>query len=151
MLCNTLTLTRAVVLAFGVLPASAFAQATETAAEDAALFAPMVDECVQNPTTTTCEKVRAVVTECAAELDDTLCDVLFTNPSEVFDTPALQAEAQDQLTTTSEAIANITFADLQEGAVGDVVEESRADAERSMLRGDENLMSHSGPPSVEEN
>lgn len=132
------------------VPFTTIAQSTDSPAQDEALFVPMVGACVESPTEETCDRVRAVITECGEELDDALCDVLFTDASVVFDNPTLQEEAQTLLAETGEEIATMTFEDVQEDNMDGVIEESRADAERTMLRGDENPMSHSGPPSVEE-
>ncbi len=133
-----------------VLPHVTHAQSTEVSSGDTALFVPMVHECVEMPNAETCGKVRAVVTECAEEFERALCDVLFTEPDEVFDRPEMSASAQESLTETSEAIAEMTFEDVNEDEIEGIIEVSRADAERTMLRGDANPMSHSGPPSVEE-
>lgn len=138
-------------LCLAAAPFTLSAQTLEDSAQNPSLFVPMVAACVDTPTAETCGKVRAVVTECGATLEDTLCNVLFDDASTVFATPVLQAQAQAQLATASEAIADITFDDVEHNDIAAVIEESRADAERSMLRGDENLMSHSGPPSVEDN
>ena len=126
-----------------------FAQTADLSSEDGALFVPIVAECVEVQDETTCGQVRGVVTECAADLDRALCDVLFVDPDDVFDTP-LQDRAEELLSETSEAIAGMTFEDVHNGQINGIVEEGRADAERTLLRGDENKMSHSGPPVVAE-
>lgn len=110
---------------------------------DAAAFAPLVDACVAGPTVETCGQVRAVIAECARELDHEGCSVLFENAKEVFEDPAARAASQAALAGTAEAIAAMTFPEAEDG---DVDEATRADAERTLLRGDENLMSHSAPP-----
>lgn len=134
-----------------VLPLMTHAQSAEASSDDTALFVPMVNECVEMPNAETCGKVRAVVTECAEEFERALCDVLFTEPDEVFDSLEMRERAQESLAETSEVIAETTFEDVDEAEIEGIIEESRADAERTMLRGAANPMSHSGPPSVEEN
>lgn len=126
------------------------ATSTDSSYDDTAIFVPLVDECVQIPNAETCGKVRAVVTECAEELERALCDVLFVEPDAVFDTQEANEEVQLMLFETSEAIAEMEFEDVNDAEIDGIVEGSRADAERTLLRGDENLMSHSGPPVVEE-
>lgn len=143
--------TGAIGFCMSVFPAVTYAQSAEASHGEGSIFVPMVDECVEMPNADTCGKVRAVVTECAAELERALCDVLFVEADAVFDTAELTDRAQVLLTETSDAIAEMEFEDVNEDAIDGIVEESRADAERTMLRGDENPMSHSGPPSVEEN
>lgn len=146
--------TAAVGFLLGMAPLALHAQSatteTDTETEEPGLFVPMVAECVDAPNAETCGKVRAVVTECASELERALCDVLFVEPDDVFDIVAMEERAQDVLAETSDAIAEMEFEDVSEADIDGIVEESRADAERTMLRGDENPMSHSGPPSVEE-
>ncbi len=133
------------------LPLAAAAQTAEDDAEAATLFVPLVGECVAMRTVETCADVRAVVTECAAELDDALCDVLFSRSVEVFDNPQLSEQARFLLARTSNAIAQMEFPDAHDGEIGEAIEATRANAERTMLRGDENLNSHSSPPLIVEN
>lgn len=150
MSCIKYSATSLIGFCVSVLPHVTHAQSAEVRGGDTALFVPMVRECVEMPNAETCGKVRAVVTECAEEFERALCDVLFTEADEVFDRPEMSARAQESLTETREAIAEMTFEDVNEAEIEGIIEVSRADAERTMLRGDANPMSHSGPPSVEE-
>lgn len=136
----------AVGLCFSVLPFAISAQTQAETAQESATFVPIVSECVDMPNATNCGPVRAVVTECAADFEDVQCDVLFEDSDKVFNDPQLKELAQAQLSQASEAIALMTFEEAHNGEIGDIVEENRADAERTMLRGDENLNSHSAPP-----
>ncbi|WP_157898105.1 hypothetical protein [Yoonia vestfoldensis] len=145
---KNITATGAIGFCLSVMPAVSHAQSNHAAAQDEALFVPMVDECVAMPSAETCGRVRAVIIECAEELERALCDVLFTQPSAVFDRPQMQAEAQILLSATRDAIADIAFAEIETPENDGIIAESRADAEREMLRGDANPMSHSGPPAV---
>ena len=145
---KTIYATGAIGLCLGFAPIAIHAQTADDNARDGRLFVPLVAECVDLPTADTCGKVRAVITECAQNFERDLCDVLFQEPDEVFDIAQMEEQAQTLLADTSDAIAEMEFEEVNNGAIEDIVEISRADAERTMLRGDENLMSHSGPPSV---
>jgi hypothetical protein len=111
--------------------------------ENNAVFVPLVDACVSSPTVETCQQVRAVVTECASDLDHVRCSVLFEEAEEVFEDPARLESSQATLSEVTEAIAAMEFPDVQHSGID---EAARADAERALLRGDENLNSHSAPP-----
>lgn len=139
--------TAALGLCLGVFPITASAQMADATMdkEPAGLFVPIVGGCVDAPNPSDCGQVRAVVAECAADLDPVLCDVLFEDPDEVFADPLLLTQAQEGLTQASEAIAEMEFEEVH-NEISDIIETTRADSERTLLRGDENLNSHSGPP-----
>ncbi|SEM78228.1 hypothetical protein SAMN04488003_104175 [Loktanella fryxellensis] len=112
------------------------------------MFVPLVDDCIAAPDATTCGDVRAVVTECAADLTEDACDVLFTESEDLFADPVELEQAETALTDTAAAIANMSFA-ATEGEIGALIDDAtRASSERTMLRGDENLNSHSSPPLI---
>lgn len=138
-------------LMISVLPIMTHAQSAHSDTPEGAIFVPIVADCVDAPSEDTCGPVRAVLTECAEELEYAMCDVLFVDSTEVFDAPAVKEQVEVILADTSEAIAAMEFDEAHNGDIGDLVDVSRADAERTMLRGDENLNSHSGPPVVDEN
>lgn len=148
MLFKNVYATAAMVFCLSAMPVVTHAQTAAAGGENDAIFVPMVDECVVIPTADTCARVRAVITECADGLERALCDVLFAEPSAVFDTPQMYARAQILLSDTRDAIADMVFDDVNDPAIDWIIAEGRADAERTMLRGDANPMSHSGPPSV---
>lgn len=127
-------------------PVMVSAPSAQSADDRDALFVPLVDACVSTPTVETCEQVRTVLAECANELDREGCSVLFEDADEVFENPAQLASSQAILSETAEAIAAMEFPDALNGEIDD---DTRADAERTLLRGDENLMSHSAPPLLE--
>ncbi|TGD61509.1 hypothetical protein EYC08_18480 [Tabrizicola sp. WMC-M-20] len=133
--------------AFGVVlalaPGAVVAQPAQPANAEITLFVPLVDACVSLPTEETCQQVRAVVTECALEFDEERCGLLVSEPDMVFKDPAQRETAQVTLTAAAEAIAGMKFADVEQSVLA---ESSRADAERTLLRGDKNLMAHSAPP-----
>lgn len=108
-------------------------------------FVPIADACLSAPNETDCGQVRALVTECAADLDYEMCDVLFEAPDEVFADPQLLEQAQVILTSASESIAQMQFPEA-DGEIGEAIEATRALSERTLLRGAENLNSHSSPP-----
>jgi hypothetical protein len=137
-----------VALLINALPMMAQAQSAYSDSPQGAIFVPIVAECVDAPSEDTCAPVRAVLTECAEELEYAMCDVLFVDSTDVFETPALKDQVETILADTSDAIANMEFDETHNGAIGDLVDISRADAERTMLRGDENLNSHSSPSIV---
>lgn len=112
----------------------------------APVFVPLVEPCVSTPSVATCEQVRAVIAECADELDHEGCSVLFEKPGEVFENPLRLEASRAALSRAADAIAAMEFPD--DGRHG-VDEATRADAERTLLLGDENLMSHSPPPLLE--
>lgn len=116
-----------------------------TEASRAPHFVPIADACISAPNEADCGQVRALVTECAADLDYSLCDVLFEAPDEVFDDPQMLELAQTSLSEASESIAQMQFEEA-DGEIGEAVEATRAMSERTLLRGAENLNSHSGPP-----
>lgn len=139
-------------LCLGVAPLGAVAQPAGTGSAgtgpaQTGLFAPAVQACIDGPTVTTCQDVRAVVAECAADLDYARCEVLIEDADEVFNDPAQFEAAHGALSQASEAIAGMTF-DVAEGAPGDLSDAVRADAERTMLRGEENPAVHSSPPLI---
>lgn len=140
---SNLFVTSAFGLCLAMAPAMLGAPSAQTGDEEAAVFVPLVDACVSGPTVDTCEQVRAVVTECASDLDHDGCSVLFQEAEEVFEDPARLASSKAMLSKAAEAIAAMEFPDVQNG---DIDEATRADAERTLLRGDDNLMSHSAPP-----
>jgi hypothetical protein len=144
---NFLTIS-AIGVFLAAVPGIALAQAAQTPAAqppapDVTLFVPLVDACVSMPSPETCQQVRAVVTECAADFAEEGCAVLLSVPDMVFNDPAQMQLAQTALSVTATEIAGMTFADVDHSVVD---EASRADAERTFLRGDENLMAHSAPP-----
>lgn len=130
-------------LGLALAPGAVAAQTAQPPNAEVTLFVPLVDACVAQPTEETCQQVRAVVTECALEFTEDQCGVLLSEPAMVFNNPSERDAAQSILSVTAEAIAGLTFADAEQGALEDA---SRADAERTLLRGDANLMAHSAPP-----
>ncbi len=136
----------AVGLCLAMAPVMVGAQSAQSGDENDAVFVSLVDDCVSTPTVETCQQVRAVVTECASDLDYELCAVLFEDADEVFEDSERLASSQMTLSETAEAIATMEFPDVQHS---DIAEASRADGERSLLRGDDNLNSHSAPPLIE--
>lgn len=124
-------------------PGVALAQSAQAPQAEVTVFVPLVDACVSTPSPETCQQVRAVVTECATDFVAEGCSVLLSVPDMVFDDPAQSQTAQTALSDTARAIAAMTFAEVDHSVVD---ESSRADAERTLLRGDENLMAHSAPP-----
>lgn len=136
--------------AFGAIlslsPGAGVAQSAQPPQTESTLFVPLVDACVSQPTVESCQQVRAVVTECAPDLDEERCGLLLSEPDMVFKDPAQRETAQETLAAAAEAIAAMTFADVEHS---ELEESSRADAERTLLRGDQNLMAHSAPPVLE--
>ncbi|MBQ1203766.1 MAG: hypothetical protein IIX61_08225 [Loktanella sp.] len=132
-------------LMISVLPVVTQAQSAHSDTPEGAIFVPIVAECVNAPSEDTCGQVRAVLTECAEEFEYATCDVLFVDSTEVFDTPALKDRVEIMLADTGALIAAMEFDEAHNGDIADLVDVSRADAERTMLRGDENLNSHSSP------
>ncbi|MFN3279702.1 MAG: hypothetical protein ACK41Y_15075 [Paracoccus hibiscisoli] len=141
-----LSATAALGLCLGVLPLSAQVQSADAAMENEtnSMFVPMVALCTDSPDVESCGAVRTVVTECAAELTLEFCDVLFEDAEMVFSDPDLMEDAKLVLTSASEAIADMEF-DEPTSQIEGAIEATRANSERTMLRGDENLNSHSSP------
>ncbi|MGP9804919.1 hypothetical protein [Paracoccus sp. NSM] len=108
-------------------------------------FVPIADACIAVPNPADCGQIRTLVTECAADLDYAMCEVLFEAPDEVFGDPQVLELARASLSEASERIAEMQFEEA-DGEIGDAVEATRAMSERTLLRGAENLNSHSGPP-----
>lgn len=108
-------------------------------------FVPIANACISAPNEEDCGQVRALVTECAADLDYSLCEILFEAPDEVFEDPQILELAQASLSEASERIAEMQF-EKADGEIGEAIEATRAMSERTLLRGAENLNSHSGPP-----
>ena len=108
-------------------------------------FVPIADACISAPNEADCGQVRALVTGCAADLDYALCEVLFEAPDQVFEDPQVLELARASLSEASERIAEMQFEEA-DGEIGEAVEATRAMSERTLLRGAENLNSHSGPP-----
>ena len=107
-------------------------------------FVPLVQPCIDAPGVETCAEVRAVIRECAEELEPASCDVLFTDPDAVFDEPAMRLAAQEALLEASDAMPEFPVLET-DGLSPETLDAARADAERTMLRGDENQMTHSQP------
>ncbi|MFN3971309.1 MAG: hypothetical protein ACK4L4_08055 [Gemmobacter sp.] len=137
--------TSALGLCLAMSPLMVGAQSAQTGDETDAMFVPLVDACVLALTPETCQQVRAVVTECAGDLDHGRCAVLFEDAEKVFEAPAQLSSAQSILSEAAKAIAAMEFPDVEHSDLG---ESTRADAERTLLRGDENLMAHSAPPNL---
>ncbi|TVR10988.1 MAG: hypothetical protein EA385_02140 [Salinarimonadaceae bacterium] len=133
-------------LCLAIAPVMVGAPSAQPRDEKDAVFVPLVDACVSAPTVETCQQVRAVVTKCASDLDHVLCSVLFEDSEDVFADPALLKSSQTTLSEAAEAIAAMEFSGTPHSDIDDA---TRADAERTLLRGDENLQSHSAPPLME--
>lgn len=133
-------------LSLAMAPVMVGAPSAQPGDENNAVFVPLVDACVSTPTVETCQQVRAVVAECASDLDHGSCSVLFEDAEEVFEDPARLESSQTILSEAAEAIAAMEFPDVQHSGID---EAARADAERTLLRGDQNLNSHSAPPLLE--
>lgn len=149
--------TTALGLCLVVSPLPAAAQSPD--AEDLEVFVPLVQECLARPSAQTCQDVGVLVQECADHLDYAACAVLFEAPDEVFADPAALDRAQELLRQASAALGGRPVeaggqpaagaAEDDAAAAEDLVDDIRADAERTLLRGDENLMVHSPPPLLE--
>jgi hypothetical protein len=133
-------------LSLAMAPVMMGAPSAQPVDENNAVFVPLVDACVSTPTVETCQQVRAVIAECASDLDPGSCSVLFEEAEEVFEDQARLESSQATLSDAAEAIAAMEFSDVQNSGID---EAARADAERTLLRGDENLNSHSAPPLLE--
>ncbi|PZX39437.1 outer membrane protein OmpA-like peptidoglycan-associated protein [Roseinatronobacter thiooxidans] len=140
--------TTALGLCLAMVPLSAAAQSTGADPEAAEIFVPMVQDCVIGAREAECQQVRTVITECAADLEYDRCQLLFEDANAVFDDSQQLEQAEMMLVQTSEIIAQMDFSEA-DAELGDLAESARADAERTLLRGDENLMTHSAPPLVE--
>jgi outer membrane protein OmpA-like peptidoglycan-associated protein len=138
--------TTALGLCMVVMPLSSNAQEVEVNPDDLAMFAPLVQECIADPSVEECSSVQAVVTECAADLNLAECAVLFEDADAVFDDPERLERASRILAHTSDEIAQLSIPDAEDD---DLAEAAREDAERELLRGDENLTAHSPPEILE--
>lgn len=107
-------------------------------------FVPLVQPCIDEPSVDTCAEVRAVISECADELEAASCSVLFNDADEVFETVDKTREAQEILQETRDAMPQFPMLET-DGLSREALEAARADAERTFLRGDENTMTHSQP------
>ena len=136
----------AVGFCLAMAPVAVGAQSAQSEDENDAVFVALVNACVSAPTVETCQQVRAVIAECASDLDYELCSVLFEDAEGVFEDPTRLETSQIALSETAEVIASMEFPDVEHSDIGEF---SRADAERTLLRGDENLMTHSAPPLLE--
>lgn len=124
------------------------AQTVDVTAEELALFAPLVQPCISAPETDACAPVRSLVAECAAEMTFAQCEVLFEDGTVVFDDPELVVRIQDILQQVDDTMPD--FSERTEGDGGlEVDDDVRAEAERTLLLGDENQMTHSAPPLLE--
>jgi outer membrane protein OmpA-like peptidoglycan-associated protein len=140
--------TTAIGLCMVVMPVSSMAE--EVGSEDLGLFAPLVQECIANPTEQACESVQAVITECAEDLEFAECAVLFEDAEAVFEDSARQDRVQEILVSTRDEIASLSMpAAEDEEDDDDVADAARADAERELLRGDEEPTTHSAPEILE--
>ncbi len=129
--------------AFLASASAAFAE-TEAARMSEIEFVPLVQPCIDIPSEETCAEVRAVISECARDLEFASCDVVFRDADAVFDNPALKADAQTLLQQTRDAMPE--FDTEESGDLSpEALEAARATAERTYLRGDANQMTHSQP------
>lgn len=111
-------------------------------------FVPLVQPCIDMPGAETCAEVRAVISECAEDLEFASCDVLFQEADEVFDKPDLKSLAEVILQDTRDAMPEFPVED--DGDLSpEALEAARATAERTYLRGDANQMTHSQPELLE--
>lgn len=126
----------------------ATAQSANVSAEELALFAPLVQRCIDAPATNACAPVRSIVAECAVEMTFAQCEVLFEDGIAVFDDPELVERVQDILQQVDTAMPSVLD---QTGVGGALVvnDDVRIEAERQLLLGDENQLTHSTPPLLE--
>ena len=140
--------TTAIGLCMVMMPVASSAE--EVGPEDLGLFAPLVQECIANPTEEACESVQAVITECADDLEFAECAVLFEDAEAVFEDSGRRDRAQEILAATRDEIASLSMpAAEDEEDDDDVADAARADAERELLRGDEEPTTHSPPEILE--
>lgn len=111
-------------------------------------FVPLVQPCIDMPGAETCAEVRAVISECAEDLEFASCDVLFQEADDVFEDPELKSLAEAILQDTRDAMPE--FPVENDGDLSpEALEAARATAERTYLRGDANQMTHSQPELLE--
>lgn len=133
-------------IGIGLCAASATAEVSSSAADESIFLEP-VQECIDALSVEACAPVRAVITECAEELDPDRCDDLFVHPQKVFEDSVKVERAEQTLADTSSRLPE--FEDVHEGTLpDDALEASRFDAERTFLRGHRNQMTHSTPPTL---
>lgn len=130
-----------------LIPASGSvsAQTVEVTPDELALFAPLVQPCIDAPESDACAPVRSLVAECAEDMTFAQCEVLFEDGVAVFDDPELVARVQEILQNVDDVMPDFSEQTAGEGGM-DVNDDVRAEAERTLLLGDENLLTHSTPP-----
>jgi hypothetical protein len=141
------------------VPGAAQTGAHTPAEVDPSIFAPLVQECIVQPGEAACEGVGTLIQDCAEDLDYAACEVLFVDADEVFGDPQTLAWVEERLQDVADEIEELTLATgtvIEADEVTPQAEEDeeldeaiRADAGRTLLRGDENLMSHSPPTLLE--
>lgn len=131
------------------VPAIASEQGAEATAEDVALFAPLVQPCIAEPESDACAQVRALVAACAAEMEEDKCTVMFEDGDVVFEDPSLVARMQLVLQHVDEVMPEFD-SPKPDGLDEDVLEGERIEAETILLLGDENQMTHSSPPIMDD-
>ncbi|NYS24855.1 hypothetical protein HUK65_07590 [Rhodobacteraceae bacterium 2376] len=108
-------------------------------------FAEPMQACIAAPEGDACEQVRSLVEICAEDPMFEQCGEIFKDARAMFDSPDDLERAQEILASTAERMPEFE-APATDDLPEDALEEARDDAERQLLRTDENLMTHSTPP-----
>lgn len=101
--------TTALGLCLALVPLASFAQTSETGLVAGDIFVPPVQSCLEETTVPECLEVRAVITDCAEDIEQARCEDVFIEADVVFSDPAQLEQAQRLLTQGSAAIAQLDF------------------------------------------
>jgi|GEM_PF-3408009 len=119
-------------LCLAVAPVIGAAQSSMGVPDDPVMFAAPVETCVLAPASAGCQDVRALIVDCAADLEPVRCEMLFDDPGVVFADPMQMQRAQALLVQTRDAFLQPDLADTEaDEAPADV---SEAEEDEARLR-----------------
>lgn len=108
-------------------------------------FAEPMQACIAAPEGDACEQLRSLVEICADDPVFELCGEVFQDARMIFGAEDHLERARQILASTAARMPEFE-APAMDDLPQDALEEARDDAERQLLRTDDNLMTHSTPP-----
>ena len=137
--------TTALGLCLALVPLPSFAQSTDTGLDEAELFVPPVQACIDEPTVMQCQDLRAVIIDCAEDLEQARCARLFVEVNAVFENPEQFEQAQRVLSEASEAMAQLDFGEAVSDDTPDAAEQVEERLDLELERGAEEVLDTADP------
>lgn len=134
-----------IMLALGAAFWAGGAMADTPTSDEMDWFHEAVQECIAAPDTDACEQVRSVVEICSDDPTVERCGEVFQDARMIFDSEDRLERAEEILASTAAQMPGFDAPETDD-LPSDALEEARDDAERQLLRTDDNQMTHSTPP-----